>query len=67
MAAAGGGGATGRGGGGQGQGQPPRPRIISKVATRCTPLVLSVILHDLLENYMKNLPKFTGKGDLTAT
>jgi hypothetical protein len=28
--------------------------------------VLPVPLHDLPENYIKNLPKFTGEGDLTA-
>jgi hypothetical protein len=53
------------GGGGQGQ-QPPHPRIFSKVSTRYAPLVLPVPLHYLPENYMKNLPKFTGEGDLTA-
>jgi hypothetical protein len=47
------------------QAQPPR--IFSKVATRYAPLVLSVVLHDLPKNYMKNLPKFMGEGDLTAT
>jgi hypothetical protein len=30
-------------------------------------LVLPLVLHDLPENYMKNLPKFMGEGDLTAT
>jgi len=29
------------------------------------PLVLSIPLHDLPENYMKNLPRFIGEGDLT--
>jgi hypothetical protein len=29
-------------------------------------LVLPAPLHNLPENYMKNLPKFTGEGDLTA-
>jgi hypothetical protein len=69
MVAAGGGGAGGGGGGGGGGGQvpPPPPRIFSKVAARYAPLVLPVPLHDLPENYMKNLPKFTGEGDLTAT
>ena len=47
-------------------GQVPLPRIFANVATKYAPLVLSVPLHDLPENYMKNLPKFTGKGDLTA-
>jgi hypothetical protein len=37
------------------------------VAARYTPLVLPVVLHDFPENYMKNLPKFMGEGDLTAT
>jgi hypothetical protein len=67
MAAVGGGGGGGcrrrRGG----QGPPPPPRIFTKVAARYAPLVLPVPLHDLPENYMKNLPKFTGEGDLTMT
>jgi hypothetical protein len=69
MVAAGGGGAGGGvgGGGGGGQVPPPPPRIFAKVAARYAPLVLPVPLHDLPENYMKNLPKFTGEGDLTAT
>jgi hypothetical protein len=46
---------------------PPPPRIFSKLASRYAPLVLPPILHDLLENYMKNLPKFTREGDLTTT
>jgi len=58
-------------GGGGGQGPPPPPppppRIFSKVATRYAPLVLPVLLHGLPENYMKNLAKFRGEGDLTAT
>jgi hypothetical protein len=68
MVVVGGGGTRGgaRGGGGQGP-PPPPPRIFSKVAARYTPLVLPPVLHDLLENYMKNLPKFMGEGDLTAT
>jgi hypothetical protein len=71
MVAAGGGGAGGgaiggAGGGGAG-GQVPLPQIFSKVAARYAPLVLPVPLHDLPENYMKNLSKFTGEGDLTAT
>jgi hypothetical protein len=45
-------------------GQAPPLRIFEKVATRYSPLVLSVPLHDLLENYMKSLPNFTGEGDL---
>jgi hypothetical protein len=54
-----------RGAGDGGQAQPPR--IFSKVAARYAPLVLPVVLHDLPENYMKNLPKFMGEGDLTTT
>jgi hypothetical protein len=67
MAAVGGGGAGGGGEGGQDQGQTPPPRIFSKVATRYAPLALPAVLHDFPENYMKNLPKFVGEGDLTAT
>jgi hypothetical protein len=44
----------------------PPPSIFAKVAARYSPLVLPVPLHDLPENYMKNLPKFTGEGDLTT-
>jgi hypothetical protein len=40
---------------------------LSKVTARYAPLVLPAILHDLPENYMKSLPKFTGEGDLTTT
>jgi hypothetical protein len=47
-----------------GQAQPPR--IFSKVTARYTPLVLPVVFHDLPKNYMKNLPKFIGEGDLTT-
>ena len=54
------------GGGAGGQGPFPPPRFFAKVATRYVPLVLPVPLHDLPENYIKNLPKFTGEGDLTA-
>jgi hypothetical protein len=61
----GGGGGVPLGGGG-GQGPPPPPRVFAKVAARYAPLVLPVPLHDLPENYIKNLPKFTGEGDLTA-
>jgi hypothetical protein len=61
------GGTGGGGAGGQGQGQALPPRIFSKVAARYAPLVLPVVLHDLPKNYMKNLPKFMGEGDLTAT
>jgi hypothetical protein len=67
MAVVGGGGAGGEGAGGQGQGQPPPPRIFTKVSSRYAPLVLPIVLHDLLKNCMKNLPKFMGEGDLTAT
>jgi hypothetical protein len=66
----GGGGGVGVGGGsarGGGQGQPPPPNIFSKVATKYAPLVLPPVLHELPENYMKNLPKFTREGDLMAT
>jgi hypothetical protein len=41
--------------------------VFAKVATRYAPLVLLVPLHDLPENYIKNLPKFTGEGDVTTT
>jgi len=44
----------------------PPPRVFAKVAVRYAPLVLPVPLHDLPDNYIKNLPKFTGEGDLTA-
>jgi hypothetical protein len=68
MAAVGGGGTGGGAGGGGSQGPPPPlARNFSKVAARYTLLVLPLVLHDLPENYMKNLPKFMGKGDLTAT
>jgi hypothetical protein len=53
-------------GGGGGQGPPPPPRVFAKVAARYAPLVFPIPLHDLPENYIKNLPKFTGEGDLTA-
>jgi hypothetical protein len=55
-----------RGGGGQGP-PPPPPRIFAKVVARYAPLSLPPVLHDLLENYIMNLPKFTGEGYLTAT
>jgi hypothetical protein len=61
----GGGGAPVGGAGGQGPSHPPR--VFAKVAARYSPLVLPIPLHDLPENYIKNLPKFTGEGDLTAT
>jgi hypothetical protein len=56
----------GGGGGGGGGNQIPVPVIFAKVAARYAPLVLPAPLHDLPENYMKSLPKFTGEGDLTA-
>jgi hypothetical protein len=65
--AAGGGGHSDGGGGGGTQGTPLPPRMFAEVASRYAPLVLPVPLHDLPENYMKNLPNFTGEGDLTAT
>jgi hypothetical protein len=48
-----------------GQAQPHR--IFSKVATRYSPSILPVVLHYLPKNYMKNLPKFMGEGDLIET
>ena len=66
MVGVGGVGADGAEGAGVG-GQAQPPRIFSKVATSYAPLVLLVVLHDLPKNYMKNLPKFMGEGDLTAT
>jgi hypothetical protein len=62
----GGGGGAPRGGRG-GQGPPLTPRFFTKVASRYAPLVLPVPLHDLPKNYMKNLSRFIGEGDLTAT
>jgi len=62
----GGGGGQGPQGGGGGQAPPPPPGVFTKVAARYTPLVLPVPLHDLPENYIKNLPKFSGEGELTA-
>jgi hypothetical protein len=56
----------GGGGGGGGGNQIPPPVIFAKVAARYAPLALPAVLHDLPENYMKSLPKFTGEGDLTA-
>jgi hypothetical protein len=66
MVVAGGGAGGGGAGGGGGQGQPPPTRIFSKVVAIYAPLVLAPALHDLDKNYMKNLPKFPGEGDLTA-
>ena len=66
MAAHGGVGAGGGAPRGPVGGQASLPRIFAKVVSRYAPLVLPVPLHDLLENYMKSLPKFTGEGDLTA-
>ena len=54
------------GGGGGGGNQVPPPVIFAKVAARYAPLALPAVLHDLPENYMKSLPKFTGEGDLTV-
>jgi hypothetical protein len=54
------------GGGMGGQGPPPPPRVFAKVVARYAPLVLPIPLHDLPENYIKNLPKFTREGDLTV-
>jgi hypothetical protein len=67
MAGEGGAGGAAIGGLGVGAGDQALPLwIFAKVATRYDPLVLPVLLHDLLENYMKNLPKFIGEGDLMA-
>jgi hypothetical protein len=68
MDAIGGGGTRGgvRGGGVQGP-PPPPPRIFAKVASRYAPMALPPVLHDLPKNYMNNLPKLTGEGDLTTT
>jgi hypothetical protein len=57
------GGAEGVGDGGQAQ----PPRIFSKVVARYAPLVRPVVLHDLPEKCMNNIPKFMGEGDLTTT
>ena len=57
---------AGVGGGGGGKPNPPPPGVFAKLAARYAPLVLPAQLHDLLDNYIKNLPKFTGEGDLTA-
>jgi len=54
------------GGGAPGGGQVSLPEIFAKLAARYAPLVLPIPLHDLPENYMKILPKFTGEGDLTG-
>jgi hypothetical protein len=66
MATHGGVGARGGAPGGPAGGQAPLPGIFAQVAARYAPLILLVPLHDLPENYMKSLPKFTGEGDLTA-
>jgi hypothetical protein len=69
MAVTVGGGAGGAIGGSQGGGEGNQALplwIFAKVVARYAPLVLSVPLHDLPENYMKNLPKFIGEGNLTA-
>jgi len=58
----------GRGGGsGQVNSPTPPPSIFSKVVVIYDLLSLPANLHDLLDNYMKILPKFIGEGDLTAT
>jgi hypothetical protein len=64
MAGVGGG---GNGGGGQVNLPPPPSRIFSKVVARYAPLSLPANLHDLPDNYVKSLPKFTREGDLTTT
>jgi hypothetical protein len=66
MVVVGGGGGGVLGGGVGGKGLPLPPKVFAKVAARYAPLVLPILLHNLPENYMKNLPKFTGEGDLTA-
>jgi hypothetical protein len=66
MATKGGAGDGGGSLGGPAGGQVLLPRIFTKVDARYAPLVLLVPLHDLPENYMKSLLKFTGEGDLTA-
>jgi hypothetical protein len=63
MAAAEGGGGVAPGGGVGGQAP---PRVFTKVTVIYVPLFLHVPLHDLPKNYIKNLPKFMGEGDLTA-
>jgi hypothetical protein len=40
--------------------------VFAKVAARYAPLVLPVPLYNLPKNYIKNLTKFTGEGDLTV-
>jgi hypothetical protein len=62
-------GARGGRAGGSGQVNPPTPplSIFSKVVAIYDILSLPANLHDLLDNYMKILPKFIGEGDLTAT
>ena len=61
------GGVGGGGAGGHGNVPVPPPIIFNKFPTRYAPLSLLIVMHDLLDNYMKSLPKFTGEGDLTAT
>jgi hypothetical protein len=65
--ASGAGGAAAGGPGGEAGSQAPPLRISAKVVARYDPLVLPVPIHDLPENYMKNIPKFTREGDLMAT
>ena len=61
------GGAGGGGGGGNINPPLPPPRIFAKFVARYSPLSFPVVWHNLHENYMKNLPKFTGERDLIAT
>jgi hypothetical protein len=49
-----------------GQAPPLPPRVFTKVVARYAPLVLPAPLHNLPKNYIKNLPKFIGEGDLIA-
>jgi len=57
---------AGVGGGGGGHPNVPPLGAFAKVAVRYAPQVLPAHLHDLPDNYIKNLLKFTGEGDLTA-
>jgi hypothetical protein len=61
------GGARGGGVGGHGNISVHPPRILSKFDARYASLALLAILHDLPDNCMKSLPKFTGEGDFTTT
>jgi hypothetical protein len=66
MAAHGGAEAGGGAQGGPTSGQVPLAGIFAKVAARYAFIVLLAPLYDLIKNYMKSLPKFTGEGDLTT-